>query len=307
MEKLLKDIVALSFYVGVIGCLLFVGCSKDDTNTKEEPVAVDETAPKITLSELPEKIETTAELNITVSDASENVTTKIFVDKIEVFSTEKKSFNFTLDPFDYKTGNRNLSIISTDKSGNETTNKSTFESKRLLLVYPDPLRNTELETRYSYIAVNKMDGELVSFKKIEADEDIKFYADDDFERQDFVITQYNIGLGNLNLIYAYSYGGIVPGTVFISKGEQAIQLYDWPERKLEFPLLKLDLVITAPSALLMYARDSYINRNFNGNSDNFILSFAPEVAVINISSRRSFSFKFGNLDKYHINLQNTKL
>src|SRR5690606_4652034 len=110
--------------------------------------------------------------------------------------------------------------------------------------------NIELETRDSYIAVNKMDGELVSFKKIESDEVIKLYADDDFERQDIVITQYNVGLDNLNLIYVYSYGGIAPGTVIISKAEQEIQVIDWANRKLGFPFLKLGLLISSPGPLL---------------------------------------------------------
>ena len=277
MKKLFNGIAPVTFYIGVIGCLLFVGCSKDDTSGKEEPVAVDKTPPKITLADLPEKVESATELNIAVSDESENVTTKIYVDDAEVFSTDKKTFNFTLDPFDYKTGNRNLSIISTDKSGNEATSRSAFESKKLLLVYPDPLRNIELETRDSYIAVNKMDGELVSFKKIESDEVIKLYADDDFERQDIVITQYNIGLDNLNLIYVYSYGGIAPGTVIISKAEQEIQVIDWANRKLGFPFLKLGLLISSPGPLLANNHGSSILPNYNGSGDSYVLSYASEL------------------------------
>lgn len=280
MEKSLKRIVVLSFYIGIIGCPFFVGCSKDDTNNKEEPVTIDKTPPKISLTGLPEKIEILTELNISVSDESENVTTKIYVDDIEVFSTEKKSFNFTLDPFDYKTGDRNISITSKDKSGNEITNRSTFESKRLLINYPEALRSVDKEVMDSYIAINKMDGELVSFKKIEMDEDGKFYAEDDFERQDFVITQYNIGRENIYFfIDASSYAGIVPGTVFKSKEEQQFLVNNYPIAKLEKPYLQSDLLISSPSEPVMYNQDSYIFRKFGSSNDSFTLSYAPKVDV----------------------------
>jgi len=280
LEKILKHIGTFSFYIIVIGSLFFIGCSKDEPNNKKEPVTVDKTSPKISLSGLPKKMEASTELNITVSDESENVTTKIYIDDIEVFTTEQKNFNFTLDPFDYKTGDRNISISSKDKNGNETTNESSFESKRLLFDYPEALRSVDKEVMDSYIAVNKMDGELVSFKKIETDEDGKFYAEDDFERQDFVITQYNIGRQSiLFFIDAHSYAGIVPGTVFKSKEEQQFLVYNYPIAKQERPYLQSDLLISSPSEPVVYNQDSYLFKKFGSPNDSFTLSYAPKVDV----------------------------
>ncbi len=91
--------------------------------------------------------------------------------------------------------------------------------KKLLFKDPDP---GYIESKV-YLAVNYSNGQLYKSKKIEQEEDGLFYADNDFERQQFTVTKYRIVVDDDHPskgILIYSYGDIEPGTQLLTNAEQ---------------------------------------------------------------------------------------
>ena len=158
----------------------FLGCSSNDESTNEIPQENDTTNPEISINgiENGDTVETITSLNVSIMDEDNQITTTILVDNQEISTNENKQFTIDIDPFDFSSGAKTLTIESTDSSGNTTTITQSFEMKKLLFINSDfqiPLlfSNPELET---YISINTMEGELLDYQKIEADQETRFYA-----------------------------------------------------------------------------------------------------------------------------------
>ncbi|WP_430967594.1 hypothetical protein [Spongiimicrobium sp. 2-473A-2-J] len=200
--------------------VLFLSCSSDGTDTPTpEPGGTDETAPEISIS-VPELIEVQTDIDVSITDEAD-ITVKIFVDSEEVFSGEAKDFVYTLDPFEFTTGNKTLEVRATDTSGNEGNVSASFELKKLLVRIPSPLKDFFPATTDAYLAINDSSGALVMYRKVETNDDGVFYADDTFERQNFTLTRYRIGKASVSFQDLDSFGDIEPGTTVLSETQEA--------------------------------------------------------------------------------------
>jgi len=210
MKKLFIPILTLS---------LLISCNSDSEDPAPPEIEEgDKQAPEISITDFPNIIEKTSSFQISVTDESD-VTTQIYIDDILVAETATTTIDFDLDPFDFTIGNKTLRIISTDTNDNVKTINIPFELKKLLFRFPEPISDNPFPGADVYLSVNFDDGALYKYQQIETDEDGKFYADDDFERQDFIVSLYRISNPitiNYNYYYIYSFSDIAPGTELLT-------------------------------------------------------------------------------------------
>lgn len=199
---------------------ILVSCSTEE-NPVEEQQSHDSTPPQITVSSIPPTIESISDFQVTISDDS-SVKTSIYIDDVLVTEENSKNFSVEIDPFDYSTGSKTLQVISTDSGNNEASVEIGFELKKLLFILPNPISDNALGRNHDqFISINLNDGSLYMAKKIESDEDGKFYANDDFERQQFTVSMYSFSnRSTFNEYYIYSFANIEPGTVVMSASER---------------------------------------------------------------------------------------
>ncbi|MEL6916303.1 MAG: hypothetical protein AAFO99_01100 [Bacteroidota bacterium] len=218
-----------SFIVLLLSIVVF-GCSSDSgeqtpTDDNDPPVQgeTDTTAPVISLSGLEDTLEVLTTLNFSVTDASENVTTTVSIDDEDVFSSMEKQFSYELDPFDFTTGEKTLMVTSTDDSGNMGSESQRFELKKLLFLSSDIISNDAIDF---FIAINEEEtGKLIAYRKMESVEDGRFYAPDDFERQEIVATKYILGKNGFTFDLAESYADLQPGIRILTQ-EQASSMFN---------------------------------------------------------------------------------
>ncbi len=209
-----------------------LGCSSNDESTNEIPQENDTTNPEISINgiENGDTVETITSLNVSIMDEDNQITTTILVDNQEISTNENKQFTIDIDPFDFSSGAKTLTIESTDSSGNTTTLTQSFEMKKLLFINSDfqiPLlfSNPELET---YISINTMEGELLDYQKIEADQETRFYAPNMVERQNIIATMFMFYPNSQNRQPAIiSYGNLLPGTKTITQNEVALRRLEY--------------------------------------------------------------------------------
>ncbi|MEM7382141.1 MAG: hypothetical protein AAF361_13215, partial [Bacteroidota bacterium] len=199
-------------------CLSFFifSCSTDSESTQEDPPQsqdppADETAPVIDLSGLPELLEVLTEINISITDASDDVTTTITLDNQELYQGNEKQISLNINPFEFDAGTKTLRIIATDDSGNTGDETSDFELKKLLLKFPNALRGSETALAWVYLAINDLDGKLITYQEVLTNDEAVFYADDDFEEQNFTFTVYTVAKEPLSSQYISSWTEISPG------------------------------------------------------------------------------------------------
>ncbi len=199
-------------------------CSTDSESTQEDPPQgqdppVDETAPVISLSGLPELLEILTEINISITDASDDVTTTITLDNQELYQGNEKQISLNINPFDFNAGTKTLSITATDDSGNIGDETSDFELRKLLLKFPNALRGSETALASVYLAINNLDGKLITYQEITTNDEAVFYAEDDFEEQNFTFTVYTIAKDPQSFQFISSRTEIVPGTTIPDPNE----------------------------------------------------------------------------------------
>ena len=216
----------LFFFLLILSCDSSSEDPSDEnpSQTTDDDITIDETPPVITVSELPEVLEVATELNISVSDESEIVTTMLLLDGTEIFETTQKSFMFEINPFDFDIGDKSLEVKATDVEGNTASKTGLFELKKLLFRYPSTKWNHNTNILDNYIAVNEFDGTLIEYRKIEnLDEPVEFFANDEFEGEEIVVTQYNFsnGANSFNMNFIFSYPEIKVGTIFPTDEERA--------------------------------------------------------------------------------------
>lgn len=192
------------------------GCEEgeDSAKTLEE---IDTTAPIISVSEIGETIEVLTSIDISVSDNTEKVNTAISINGNSVFTTSQNQFSYDIDPFEFPNGATNLVITAIDEEGNQTSKSFQFSLSKLLYKHDYGISNELFDY---YLAINKMEsGELITSRKIINNVDLVFYADDDFEKENLVITEYWLGK-NSSSHAGNSQAGLKPGTVRLTSDER---------------------------------------------------------------------------------------
>ncbi len=212
-------------------CSLLFSCSndsetpEDDSNpiTDDEPIAVDETPPVIVLPQIPEILEVKTDLRFRIEDESDQVSTSIRLNGVEVFTSTEKDFVFTLNPFDYNIGSTKLEAVSSDFDENENTQTLDFELKKLLLRDPNPVNSLAEDV---FVALNDSEHKLIAHTKIETLDGVDFFADDGFEEQEMVYTKYisrfSEDLNTPLFLDIDSFANIPPGTILPTKEEKVI-------------------------------------------------------------------------------------
>ncbi len=202
-----------------------LGCTNDSSQQEPTPDSPminqeDMTPPSINIVGLETgTIEVLTTLELEITDESEETTTTISVNGEEFFSSSIKSFSYELDPFDFPTGATTISITSTDSAGNQISISETIQLARLVASIAAesfaPERNQLL-----YYSVNTLDGALVQTVQVENPfETVKLYAGDDFGRQEFVITSYQVFTEDF--AFLRSIANIEPGTDLVALQEEA--------------------------------------------------------------------------------------
>ncbi len=223
----------------------------------------DNEAPVISISNLADAIEAITTIDVSVSDASDQVLSRVFVDDMEVFESNSKNFSFDLDPFDFLNGERTLRVVSSDANDNLAEESLTFVLRKLLftsLGSQGEVSSAEIEI---FLAVNSLEGTLIDYRKIESLDDGTFYAPDGFARQDFVITEYRRNISSSSLLIG-SYADVAPGVNILTL-EEAAPIYNFTTSALIEGSFELD-ILDIPAGLSL--------SNFRG-AGNFYFTQAP--------------------------------
>ena len=186
--------------------------------------STDTTVPVISIANLTSILAVTTSIDVTITDASDDVLSRILIDGTEVFRSELKNFSYELDPFDFPNGERTFRVESIDNSGNEAESSTTFELRKLLISSQGLRGDISTADEDIFMAINTLDGELVEYRRIVFPEDGVFFAPDGFERQDFVVTSYEISNGSFITINSYS--GVSPDSEILTT-EEAIPLFNF--------------------------------------------------------------------------------
>lgn len=171
-----------------------------------------ETITQINITPIPQVVEIQTDFNIEIIDDSD-VTIKIMLDGVELLSTKDKDFMFTLDPFDHDIGTKNIEIKSINSDGKETAKNYSCELRRLLFRDHKFLNKGNYGRKGKFISLHKKSGELIELQKIENNDDGSFYANNDFKRQDLIVTRYEIHSDITNFSQIISYDDVKIGTI----------------------------------------------------------------------------------------------
>lgn len=208
-------------FLPILLLFLVIACSAENEDPAvPKPTDVDSEAPAISISTFPDIIERISSFQLSITDES-SVSTQIYVDNILVIETTTKTITFDIDPFDFPIGNRTLRITSTDTHSNESSLSIPFELKKLLFVLPNPFTDNAFPGQDQFLSVNLEDGSLYMSKQITNDDDGTFYANDDFQRQQFIVSLYrSTNTTSVNYHNIYSFSNIEPGTVLLPYSER---------------------------------------------------------------------------------------
>lgn len=204
----------------IYACLLIVvvfACSSDgndESNPPQSAPEVDIVPPAVTFTGLEGNLEVLTTINVSIQDASDDITTTISVNDAEIFNSTAKSFSFELNPFDYPTGENTLSVLSIDGDENQREFSQTFEVEKLLARIAAPVI---ADTQEVYFSANTLTGDLVAFGKATSRvETISLYAEDGFLPQEVIITSYILEPAAELKVRLFSLANIQPGTDLIA-------------------------------------------------------------------------------------------
>lgn len=221
------------FYATIFICLL-ISCSNSPEDSTDQilPIERDTTDPELSIAGLQDVIEVITSITISVTDESNNVTTVVLIDGQELIRTEDKEFSIEIDPFDYSNGNRTITVESTDSNDNQSSLSKSFELKKLLFVYSDIQILSFLDSTNAefFVSLNKLNGDLIEYRKIDKLEENRFYAIDGFERQNFVASLFIISTDLPNRQSGIiTYADIRPGS--ITQTANQVTLQNTPSKK----------------------------------------------------------------------------
>lgn len=214
-------------FTSILG-LLFSCSSKDETIDKVLSPPIDSTSPMISVIGVSngDVVEQNTTIDFSITDQDSEITSVIYMDNVEILSFAGKQFSLELDPFDYLNGTRTLTIESFDSYGNSSTLTRAFELKKLLFVHsdtqlPEVLGNPDLEV---YISINTLEGKLLDYRKIDGNQENRFYAPDAVDRQNIIATMYLTYPDFPDRMSSFiSFGNLSPGTTTISANEVALR------------------------------------------------------------------------------------
>ncbi len=195
-----------TFLTVLILLFIFSSCG---TDSPDNPLVSEKV--EINVIGLPRILEKSTELSIVVQSASNTITT-VYIDNQEAISSNDKNFTFTLDPFNHIIGDKTLKVISVDEENNQSEVSYSFQLRKLLFTL------NYLFTQSDYVAIHTLDGELVTYEKYEG-QSMTFYAGDDFERQNFIVSAYQFNSFDTRT-YIRSYSDLEPGSANLSFEEQ---------------------------------------------------------------------------------------
>jgi hypothetical protein len=201
--------------------LCFLCACSNESDDVSKSTQKDSEKPEIEISGLTTLIEKTTTIEVSVSDESEIVYTKIVINGIEAFETQAKVFSLDIDPFDYPNGKSDLKIYSKDGSGNENELSYDFELKKLLIRAHWNSSDPEL----NFVAVNSaVNGKLLGVTPLEPVlSGFELFAEDGVERQPLIVSRFRLEEkqnGTIAIQSINSIAGIDPGTEEISVDER---------------------------------------------------------------------------------------
>ncbi|MFV1447931.1 hypothetical protein VBZ51_02225 [Maribacter sp. HS] len=203
----------LRVFYRIIFSFLFctwISCDNDSTEGMIEQEMISK--PVISISEDLSYIE--IETNFLIKIESDyNVQTELSIDNQELISSTEKSFEFTIDPFLYNIGNHILKIKSTDAQNQETSFNVNIEIKKLLFEDQTFYQKENPLQGLRYISVHDQSGILIDIKQIEGINDGKFYADNNFIKEDLIVTRYELPTLFNGFYQLLSFVDVKPGTV----------------------------------------------------------------------------------------------
>jgi len=261
--------------VPVLAILFCLGC--ESTENDDPTVEVDTTKPILSVTQLEATIEKATTINVSITDDSA-VTTTLTINGDEVFSSAENQFTFEFDPFEYPNGESSVTITATDQENNTTELSFQFELKKLLYRQNFGFSSDSVD---SYVAINLAEsGELIAFRKISTLEDSSFYADDDFIKQDLIITRFSMSR-NVGFYLARSYSGVAPGTSRLSHFEVKAAL--GLEQKSAIKNNQLNLTIEETPFFNRFSSLGY-NFSFGGSSNPTLVldydsSFTTDIFI----------------------------
>ncbi len=262
-------------YLLTIIVLLFFSCSSESSSEVEpissddDPIAEqDTTPPVISVSDFGSNIEILTQVDISITDNSDNITTRIFIDDIEVLSSQEKQFVFELDPYNFSSGEKTMRVVSQDDSENETTETILFDLARLLFRLTDAQNRISDSFQDYYLALNSQDGDLIASTKLETNDELSFFAEDDFERQDIIASLYII-FSNPNTIprgFVLSFDDIPAGSSTLSSAELD-EAFNFIKRSDNFQFEMMDAGVD--TEFYMNGKDVELISSFNFAQGNF--------------------------------------
>lgn len=179
------------FYRIIFSLLFCTLISCDDESTEEIIEQEITTKPVISISKNLSYIE--IETNFIVSIESEfNVRTVLYIDDQELITSLEKSFEYSIDPFLFNIGNHILKVKSTDSQNQEAIFNVTIEIKKLLFEDQTFYQKENPLQGLRYISIHNQSGTLIDIKQIEGSKDGKFYADNNFIKEDLIVTRYEL-------------------------------------------------------------------------------------------------------------------
>lgn len=195
-------------------CVVLSGCTKASTEEakKDDSEETEQKGPEITILNKPNVIEVVTDLNIKIIDDN-NVTTKVIVNGTEAISSDEKEFKLIIDPFDYMIGDASVNIISTNSLKKESTTDFSIEIKRLLFSDKTFFYKRNDTQGQRFISVHTATGNLIELQKIDDAQDGNFYASEDFEKQNLIVTRYEIPGQYPAISGVQSFMDVVIGTV----------------------------------------------------------------------------------------------
>lgn len=190
----------------LIICLVLTACTKESAAEIEEVGSekTEQKGPEITILNTPDVIEVVTDLNIKVTD-DHTVTTKIIINGVEAISSTQKEFKLTIDPFDYNIGVAQVRINSINDLKEENNKDLSIEIKRLLFSDKSFYYKKNDTQGQRFISIHTTTGSLIELQKIDDPLDGDFYATENFEKQNLIVTRYEIPgiFSNLSGVQSY--------------------------------------------------------------------------------------------------------
>lgn len=201
-------------FVTVILCITLSGCTKGSTEDMEkgDSSEMETDGPEITILNKPGVIEVVTDLDISITDDT-NTSTRVLVNGTEVMESAEKEFKLTIDPFDYNIGNASVKIISINDLDQENFKDFSIEIKRLLFSDKSFFYKKNNTQGQRFISIHTSGGDLIELQKIDDPQDGNFYAPEDFDKQNLIVTRYEIPGQISNFSSVQSYMDVAIGTV----------------------------------------------------------------------------------------------